>query len=552
MTDLAPTEPSPELSFLVDELMAVNPAGHRLAQLCCLATTIDRNYLRLTRQRFLPMTDPSVEVDLWLSDLVERRGHDRISLRTDVRTMLAQSLRDERPAEFQRAWNHLRETTEAGLRAVPPVLLVAEELFFLRFLGDGAALVRQRRIFEEMTRVLADPEGTDGTVLWVEGVLAGLGPAQARRAGTLAELVEDRLEELYAPEPAHDEAELESTGSETGPRGAAADGSGIESVETGPEQLVEYPAEVGDVSVATEEYPPEDGDVADRDVNRRVRGLTEAEIEAYDVLPKDLARRVRIVRASWLPGGYAGLTIGRSIYVRAPVPADGNSMLVAHELVHVRQWDELGVFRYTFRYLIDFYRGLVRTRNWRGAYLNTSMEAEARRIAEEWRRRRTITLDPADQLDPTGSPDSTDGLGPTDAEGPSRVFVSYSRQDLSYVDALARMLESEGFDVWSDRDSFGGDDWQTAVDEALVSSGSVVVVMTPEAEESAAVRRELDLAMRLRKPIFPLLLRGDGFLSLAAIRFDDVRDGALPDTRFVEALRAATSQDEGGPSDELS
>lgn len=120
----------------------------------------------------------------------------------------------------------------------------------------------------------------------------------------------------------------------------------------------------------------------------RVRRLNAAEIDSYDVLPADLAARVRIVKVPVMPGRYLGMTLGRTVLLRRHEPDDGWSRLIAHELTHVRQWTELGLFGFGARYLGNFVKGLVGTRSWNKAYRQIALEQEARDITEEWQRRR--------------------------------------------------------------------------------------------------------------------------------------------------------------------
>ncbi len=119
------------------------------------------------------------------------------------------------------------------------------------------------------------------------------------------------------------------------------------------------------------------------------RGLTPAEIESYDVITGDLARRVRIVEVPALPGQYVGMTLGRYVLLAKHVPDDGSSTLLAHELVHVRQWAELGVAGFSGRYVLSFLAGLRANRRWMAAYHSIEAEEEARRETTDWLRRRT-------------------------------------------------------------------------------------------------------------------------------------------------------------------
>lgn len=125
-----------------------------------------------------------------------------------------------------------------------------------------------------------------------------------------------------------------------------------------------------------------------RDVNRVGRSLNRAELDSYDVLPRYLARRVRVLSVPSLPGDYDGMTLGYTILLARDVDDQGNSPLLAHELVHVRQWIEQGRVGFSGRYLRSFASGLRRHRNWRHAYLSIEAETEARRETSEWLRRR--------------------------------------------------------------------------------------------------------------------------------------------------------------------
>ncbi|MDH3299374.1 MAG: DUF4157 domain-containing protein [Acidimicrobiia bacterium] len=123
-------------------------------------------------------------------------------------------------------------------------------------------------------------------------------------------------------------------------------------------------------------------------MNRVGRSLNQAELDSYDVLPKYLARRVRVVAVPTLPGRYDGMTLGYTILLAHEVDERGNSPLLAHELVHVRQWAEQGRIGFSGRYLGSFARGLRLHRSWRQAYLSIEAETEARRETSEWLRRK--------------------------------------------------------------------------------------------------------------------------------------------------------------------
>jgi hypothetical protein len=118
-----------------------------------------------------------------------------------------------------------------------------------------------------------------------------------------------------------------------------------------------------------------------------VRRLEGPELEHYDLDPT-LARRVRIVRVPFLAPGSAGMTIGRVVFLTSDVDRSGTRELLAHELVHVRQYADAGLVPFLARYLRDYMRGLVRLRSHRQAYLAIPAEVDARAEARAWKRRR--------------------------------------------------------------------------------------------------------------------------------------------------------------------
>ncbi len=91
-----------------------------------------------------------------------------------------------------------------------------------------------------------------------------------------------------------------------------------------------------------------------------------------------------------------GITFGRSIYVSPRwVKRTGDGRLIvskhllAHELVHVFQYQTEGPVRFVSKYAVDFLRGLKRSRGWNSrawfeAYSSIPHEIEARKYASEF------------------------------------------------------------------------------------------------------------------------------------------------------------------------
>jgi ATP-dependent Clp protease, protease subunit len=121
------------------------------------------------------------------------------------------------------------------------------------------------------------------------------------------------------------------------------------------------------------------------------------------------------------------------------------------------------------------------------------------------------------------------------------VFLSYShRNDSSYVEALAAHLADAGVPVWFDREIIVGRRWDHVIKTQLDTCAAVIVVMTPEAEDSTWVSREINYAEARKKPILPLLLRGDPFFRLGNIQYENVTGGSMPSARLIAKLRSLT------------
>ena len=109
------------------------------------------------------------------------------------------------------------------------------------------------------------------------------------------------------------------------------------------------------------------------------RRLDAREREQFNHVPVRDLDRARLVRVPVLTPGIAGMTLGRWILLRHGHEHDRD--LIAHELVHVRQWRELGAVRFLACYLGAYARGRRRGLGHRAAYEAIPLEAEARLVS---------------------------------------------------------------------------------------------------------------------------------------------------------------------------
>ena len=76
-----------------------------------------------------------------------------------------------------------------------------------------------------------------------------------------------------------------------------------------------------------------------------MRRLNGQEAAGYDLVPAEIARRARVQGVPLLAPGFQGMTVGRLILVLNDDDRSGQRVLLAHELVHVQQYAELGATR---------------------------------------------------------------------------------------------------------------------------------------------------------------------------------------------------------------
>jgi WD40 repeat protein len=86
------------------------------------------------------------------------------------------------------------------------------------------------------------------------------------------------------------------------------------------------------------------------------------------------------------------------------------------------------------------------------------------------------------------------------------VFISFARSDgEAFAADIRRRLDAEGFALWRDRESMqGGRDWWLQITEALDGVEFMVLLMTPDAMQSATVRKEWRHARQRGVCVYPI------------------------------------------------
>lgn len=94
------------------------------------------------------------------------------------------------------------------------------------------------------------------------------------------------------------------------------------------------------------------------------------------------------------------------------------------------------------------------------------------------------------------------------------VFLSYSHKDIAIMQQIRTDLSVAGLRVWTDETlTPGTESWKNAIEDALQNTGTLVVILSPDAKQSVWVEREIDYARLCGVSIFPILARGDSELS---------------------------------------
>lgn len=100
------------------------------------------------------------------------------------------------------------------------------------------------------------------------------------------------------------------------------------------------------------------------------------------------------------------------------------------------------------------------------------------------------------------------GAMPAAPEINAKVFVSYSRRDIAFVDKLDAALQSRGIEALIDRQEiFAFEDWWRRIEELIGQADTIVFVLSPDAVASDVCQREVDFAGALNKRFAPVVAR---------------------------------------------
>jgi len=90
-------------------------------------------------------------------------------------------------------------------------------------------------------------------------------------------------------------------------------------------------------------------------------------------------------------------------------------------------------------------------------------------------------------------------------------FISYSRADTSQKQNIIKQLRARGVNLWVDIENLipGTPAWEREIERAIRSAKGIIVLLSPDSNNSEWVRREISFAEQHEKRIFPVLIEGD-------------------------------------------
>lgn len=126
----------------------------------------------------------------------------------------------------------------------------------------------------------------------------------------------------------------------------------------------------------------------------------------------------------------------------------------------------------------------------------------------------------------------------------SHVFISYSIKDIDFAQLCEAKLKAGGIETWIDHHSMsGGELWRESIDEGIQSSDAVIVIISPNSNESSYVTYEWAFALGLGIKVIPIMLKETRLHQrISAIHhFNFTNPIARPWEDLVSAVRRANA-----------
>lgn len=125
------------------------------------------------------------------------------------------------------------------------------------------------------------------------------------------------------------------------------------------------------------------------------------------------------------------------------------------------------------------------------------------------------------------------------------LVICHVAADAAYAGALTAQLREAGLPVWSVADLRPGDAQFWTIRQQLAFAAAVVVLMSPQSQDSDDITRMILEGMLHQRPFFPVLLDGRRNYHLAHTWYVDARDGRLLRQPQLDLLRSLISSGDG-------
>src|SRR4051812_39606094 len=90
----------------------------------------------------------------------------------------------------------------------------------------------------------------------------------------------------------------------------------------------------------------------------------------------------------------------------------------------------------------------------------------------------------------------------------AKVFISYSRKDMSFADRLEAALKRRGVEPMIDRaEIYAFEEWWGRIETLIAYADTVVFVLTPDSVSSEVALKEVTFAASLNKRFAPVVYR---------------------------------------------
>lgn len=126
----------------------------------------------------------------------------------------------------------------------------------------------------------------------------------------------------------------------------------------------------------------------------------------------------------------------------------------------------------------------------------------------------------------------------------SHIFISYNQSDADFAAVLSIHIEKAGVDTWMDKSRLRpGQDWSVEIDEAILNSHALVLVISPEAKASEYVTYEWSFALGAGVPVIPVLYKETALHPrLARVHYLKFTDTTVrPWEKLIETVQEAVS-----------